>query len=141
MHTEKDFAIVDWIGRLGAAGAEHVTERFAMGRRWAYARLSKLVLGGLLEQRTVLYRRPGLYIAMAEALRWCANERSGVYHVGRPGRFRARSPFRLDSDRRVPLAQMLATATVSDLVRSFRAKRIPFLARPYYEGATVPDTA
>jgi hypothetical protein len=39
MHTERDREIVVWIGRLGAAGAEHVMERFAMGCR-AYARLN-----------------------------------------------------------------------------------------------------
>ena len=31
MHTERDTEIVDWLGRVGAAGAEHVMERFAMG--------------------------------------------------------------------------------------------------------------
>ena len=70
MHTEKDGEIVAWIGRIGAAGAEQVMERFAMGRSWAYARLGRLVLTGLLEQRALLYRRPGLYIATAEGLRW-----------------------------------------------------------------------
>jgi hypothetical protein len=32
MHTGRDAEIVDWIGRLGAAGAEHVIGRFAMSR-------------------------------------------------------------------------------------------------------------
>jgi hypothetical protein len=31
MQTEKDAAIVDWLGRIGAASAEHVMARF--GRR------------------------------------------------------------------------------------------------------------
>jgi hypothetical protein len=43
MQTEKDAEIVGWVGRVGAAGAEHVMERFAMGRSWAYARLASLV--------------------------------------------------------------------------------------------------
>jgi hypothetical protein len=34
MHTEKDAEIVDRLGRIGAAGAEYVMERFAMGRSW-----------------------------------------------------------------------------------------------------------
>ena len=32
MQTTRDQEIVDWIGRLGAAGAEHVMGRFVMGR-------------------------------------------------------------------------------------------------------------
>ena len=32
MHTEKDGEIVAWVGRIGAADAEHVMERFAMER-------------------------------------------------------------------------------------------------------------
>ena len=85
MHTEKDGEIVAWIGRIGAAGAEQVMERFAMGRSWAYARLGRLVLTGLLEQRALLYRRPGLYIATAEGLRWQGLQRLGVYRVGAGG--------------------------------------------------------
>jgi hypothetical protein len=86
MYTERDAEIVAWIGRLGAAGAEHVMERFAMGQSWAYARLCRLVAGGLLEQRTLLHRQPGLYIATSEGLRWCGLARLGVYRVG-PGGF------------------------------------------------------
>jgi hypothetical protein len=86
MQTEKDAGIVGWIGRLGAAEAEHVMGRFAMGRSWAYARLSRLVKDGLLEQRTLLYRRPGLYLATADGLRWQGLGRLGVYRVS-PGGF------------------------------------------------------
>jgi hypothetical protein len=78
--------MVGWVGRVGAAGAEHVMARFEMGRSWAYARLCRLVADGLLEQRTLLYRQPGLYVASAEGLRWCGMERLGVYRVG-PGGF------------------------------------------------------
>src|SRR5438105_7581988 len=86
MHTDRDQEIVAWIGRLGAAGAEHVMERFAMGRSWAYARLNRLVAEGVLEQHTLLHRQPGLYVATAEGLRWCGLQRLGVYRVG-PGGF------------------------------------------------------
>ncbi|HTA33717.1 MAG TPA: hypothetical protein VK721_09855 [Solirubrobacteraceae bacterium] len=85
MQTEKDAEIVGWIGRVGAAGAEHVMARFGMGRSWAYARLSCLVRDGLLEQKTLLYRQPGLYVASAEGLRWRGLERLGVYRVGAGG--------------------------------------------------------
>jgi hypothetical protein len=86
MQTEKDAEIVGWVGRLGAAGAEHVMARFGMGRSWAYSRLGRLVADGLLEQKTLLYRKPGLYVASAEGLRWCGLGRLGVYRVG-PGGF------------------------------------------------------
>jgi len=86
MQTKKDAEIVGWIGRIGAAGAEHVMARFEMGQSWAYTRLSRLVSSGLLEHRTLLYREPGLYVATAEALRWCGLDRLGVYQVG-PGGF------------------------------------------------------
>jgi hypothetical protein len=61
LQTKKDAEIVNWIGRMGAAGAEHVMGRFAMGRIRAYACINRLVANGLLEQRTLLYREPGLY--------------------------------------------------------------------------------
>jgi hypothetical protein len=60
--------------------------RFGMGRSWAYARLSRLVRDGLLEQKQLLYRRPGLYVASAEGLRWTLLGRLGVYRLG-PGGF------------------------------------------------------
>jgi hypothetical protein len=85
MQTERDGEIVRWLGRIGAASAENVMARFGMGRSWAYQRLSRLVRDGLLEQRTLLYRRPGLYIATAEGLRWALQERLGVYRVSAGG--------------------------------------------------------
>jgi hypothetical protein len=76
---------VDWIGRLGAASAEHVMGRFGIGRSQAYARLSRLVRDGLLEQRRLLYGEPGLYLATAEGLRWCGLGRLGVHRVRTAG--------------------------------------------------------
>jgi hypothetical protein len=84
MQTQRDAEIVGWLGRIGAASAEHVMARLDMGRSWAYARLSALVRDGLLEPRTLLYRQPGLYIATAEGLCWTFLERLGVFRVG-PG--------------------------------------------------------
>jgi hypothetical protein len=86
MQTERDAEIVGWLGRVGAAGVEHVMERFGMGRSWAYARLASLVADGLLEQRMLLHRKPGLYVATAEGLRWRGLRRLGVYKVS-PGSF------------------------------------------------------
>ncbi len=87
MHTSRDREIVDWIGRLGAAGPEHVMERFGMGRSSAYSRLRSLAVGGLLEQRGLLHRQPALYVATKEGLRWCGLQRLGLASVG-PGIFR-----------------------------------------------------
>jgi hypothetical protein len=86
MQTEKDAEIVGWVGRLGAAGSQHVAARFQMGRSWTYARLQQLVADELLEQRVLLHRRPGLYVASAAGLRWRGLERLGVQRV-RPGGF------------------------------------------------------
>jgi hypothetical protein len=58
MHTEKDAEIVDWL-RIGAAGAEHVMERSAMGRSWAHARPGKLPAGGLLGAEDAPLPAPG----------------------------------------------------------------------------------
>ena len=56
------------------------------GSQPAYARLSRLVRDGLLEQKQLLYRHPGLYVVSAEGLRWTLQERLGVYRLG-PGGF------------------------------------------------------
>jgi hypothetical protein len=86
LQTNRDAEIVGWVGRLGAAGAEHVIGRFAIGRTRAYARLKALVADGLLVHRAVLYRQPGLYTATAEGLRWRGLERLGICRIG-PGGF------------------------------------------------------
>ncbi len=86
MQTERDAEIVRWLGRIGAASAEDVMMRFGMGRSWAYARLGSLVGGGLLEQKTLLHRRPGLYIATAEGLRWTLQPHLPVCRLS-PGSF------------------------------------------------------
>jgi len=86
VQTELDAEIVSWIGRVGAAGAEHIMARFNMGRRWAYHRLSRLVADGLLSHQTLLYRRPGLYVATIEGLRWRHLQRLGVFPLS-PGGF------------------------------------------------------
>lgn len=90
MQTHRDKEIVDWIGRLGAAGASHVMRRFAMGRTTSYARLNGLVADGLLVHRTILYGEPGLYLAAADGLRWCGLERLGVFRISAAGFVHAR---------------------------------------------------
>jgi len=85
VQTERDREIVDWIGRVGAAGAEHVMRRFGMGRSQAYVRLNKLAADRLLEQRSILYRQAGLYVATIHGLRWCHLQQLGVFRVGTVG--------------------------------------------------------
>ncbi len=70
MQAELDAEIVGWVGRVGAAGAEHVMGRFQMRRSWCYARLERLSTDRLLEPRAVLHRRPALYVATTAGLRW-----------------------------------------------------------------------
>jgi hypothetical protein len=78
-------SIVNWIGRVGAAGAEHLMGRFKMSRSCAYEHLSRLVWDGLLEQKVLLYRKPGLYVATAEGLRRCGLEQLVTYRVSSGG--------------------------------------------------------
>jgi hypothetical protein len=155
VHTEKDAEIVSWIACLGAAGAEHVMGRFAMGRSWAYARLSGLVVGGLLEQRTLLYRQPGLYLATAEGLRWRGLERLGVYRVG-PGGFlhaqevasaavalhRALPGWRMLSERHIRMqesdaGELVASVSLGELPGGRSALHRPDLALLSPEGRVV----
>ena len=51
MLTQRDIAIAEWVGRQGAARAEHVMARFSIGRTAAYRRLHELVDFGLLRMR------------------------------------------------------------------------------------------
>lgn len=86
MQTSRDAEIVDWVGRLGAAGAEHVMGRFGMSRSMAYHRLGLLTQDQLLEHNAVLYGRSGMYTATRAGLRWQGVDRLGVFRVG-PGAF------------------------------------------------------
>lgn len=84
--TILDAQIVAWLGRIGAAGAQHVKERFGIGRAWAYIRLAELTAGGLLEHRKVLHGWPGMYTATREGLNWQGLARLHV-HRCRPASF------------------------------------------------------
>lgn len=81
MKRELDFEIVDWIGRLGAAGIDHVREHFGISRKWAQNRIQTLVTGGLLVQRRILIQRPALYAATRKGLRWCRLDELRVRRV------------------------------------------------------------
>lgn len=68
--TERDGQIVEWLGRIGGAGAKHAMQQFGMSQAVAYERLYALVTHGLVGHLVVLHRRPGLYWALREGLRW-----------------------------------------------------------------------
>ncbi len=69
MRKSTHASIVNWIGRLGAAGADHVALRFGIEPHLAEASLGQLAHEGLLEQRRLLYRRAPLYVATEAGLR------------------------------------------------------------------------
>jgi len=85
MRTGIDVEIVCWIGRFGAASAEHVAERFGIDRSAARERLVSLGQEGLLER----FERPdashGLYWASKAGLRCFGLERFGVWREGPEG--------------------------------------------------------
>lgn len=84
--TDRDAEIVAWLGRIGAAGAEHVRERFGIGHALSYKRLAELTADGLLEHRMVLHGRPGMYSATRRGLRAHGLARLPAFQVS-PGQF------------------------------------------------------
>lgn len=76
-----------FIGRVGAASAEDVRERFGMCQSRAYARLRMLVKDGLLEHKQLLHRAPGLYTATRQGLRWAGLADLSVQRLGLPPAF------------------------------------------------------
>lgn len=77
MSVERDAEIVEWIGRLGAAGVGHVMAHFGVCRCLAFRRLTPLVRSGLLRQYRLLYARPQLYAAT-----WRGLHRSDLGELG-----------------------------------------------------------
>jgi hypothetical protein len=66
--TERDRAIVRWIGRQRMVTAAQIAERFTLGRAVSYARLSGLTQLGLLEHQRIFHAEPGVYIATRQGL-------------------------------------------------------------------------
>lgn len=66
--TDRDLAIVGWLGRLRFAEAAQVSRRFGLGERHAYRRLRGLVAAGLLDHRRVFHNQPGAYWATRAGL-------------------------------------------------------------------------
>jgi hypothetical protein len=82
MLTGRDRAIVEWVGRLGAARAADVMAQFGMGRTAAYRRLSALVECGLLDAVRLLHGEPALYVATRAGLTWAQLSRYEPCRVG-----------------------------------------------------------
>ena len=61
--------ILTWIGRIGAAGAAEVADRFDLSAPAARARLVACERAGLLEAARLLHRQPPLYAATRSGLR------------------------------------------------------------------------
>jgi hypothetical protein len=85
MRTGIDAEIVCWIGRLGAASAEHVATRFGIDRCVARERLASLHQEGMLERAEGPDAHHGLYWASAAGLRCFGLERFGVWREGPEG--------------------------------------------------------
>ncbi len=73
--------MVEWIGRMGAAGVSHVEARFGLCRVWTSKRLRTLTREGLLEHHWILRGRPALYAATRRGLRWRGLSGLGVCAV------------------------------------------------------------
>jgi hypothetical protein len=81
MITNRDTDVVNWIGRIGAAGPNHVMARFGMGRTVAYRRLAALEGAGLIERARLLHAQPALAVATRAGLRLCGLEDLGMARV------------------------------------------------------------
>ena len=66
--TQRDLAIVEWIGRVGAATIDHVARRFGLSRTRAYACVGRCIEMGLLERTRLLHRAPALLVATRDGL-------------------------------------------------------------------------
>jgi hypothetical protein len=53
--TVRDGELVDWVGRYGVGGLDHLMARFSLGRSQCYRRVSGLVADGMLERLRVLH--------------------------------------------------------------------------------------
>lgn len=66
--TQRDLAIVEWIGRVGAVTVDQVARRFGLSRTRAYVCVGRCVAMGLLERTRLLHRAPALLVATREGL-------------------------------------------------------------------------
>jgi hypothetical protein len=65
----RDFEVVDWLDRVGAATSEQIAARFALGRTQVYRRLQVLRGFGLIRRRRLLATCPLVYTPADRSLR------------------------------------------------------------------------
>src|SRR5690348_1353286 len=80
-YTERDAQIVEWLGRIGGASAEHLMQQFGMSQSGISRRMCALVAAGMVGYRKMLHLRPGLYWALREGLRWRGLTGMAVFKV------------------------------------------------------------
>jgi hypothetical protein len=66
--TQRDLAVVEWIGRVGAATIDQVARRFGLSRTRAYVCVGRCVAMGLLERKRLLHHAPALLVATRDGL-------------------------------------------------------------------------
>jgi hypothetical protein len=121
MLTERGRAIVDWIGRLGAAGAVDVMARFGMGRTATYRRLRTLVANELQGASRLLHGRPALYVATRDGVAFAGLQELDVCRVAWPWPGTRRCPRgRWCSSVIGQLRERTESAVVKDLVVQMR---------------------
>ncbi len=70
--AERDWQIVRWVGRMGAATIAQIATRFGLGRTAAYRRVAKASAEGLVERIETLRGQPALIRATRRGLRFGA---------------------------------------------------------------------
>jgi hypothetical protein len=80
--TDRDRAVVHWVGVIGAVSARDVMARFGVGRTVGYRRLAELVDHGLLTRVRLVYGQPALYVATRDGLAWAALSQVDPARVG-----------------------------------------------------------
>lgn len=89
-----DSPILDWIGRIGAAHATDVADRFELSPAQARARLQACRRAGTVDAVRLLHGQPALYVATAAGLRAaglsdlrpCTVSPGGAAHLGEVAR-------------------------------------------------------
>jgi len=61
--TQRDLAMVEWVGRVGAATIDQVRRRFGLSRTRAYACVGRCIDMGVLERTRLLHEAPALLVA------------------------------------------------------------------------------
>jgi hypothetical protein len=135
--------IVDWIGRLGAAGASDVAAHLGLELAEARARLGACTRAGQLRAARLLHGEPALYVATRAGLRSvgleslapCRVSTTGFAHLSACGRLavaleRAHPDARLASERELRLAERRAGRPIASAEVGLGRDGEPALHRP-----------